>query len=131
MGAAISLFDGATAVVVPRSRFLPVKKTDDLILIRSDCYQIDEDFSVREVRSASDGTCVVDLDAEFYDTIQKFDARFARGAPSLLKCTSFSIRGDVAFGKDIRCVGDVRIENPSPAQATIADNTSLEKDVTV
>lgn len=35
MGSAIRFFSGAHGVEVPRSRFLPVKKTDDLLLIQS------------------------------------------------------------------------------------------------
>jgi len=121
MGAAIALFENAQAVVVPRSRFLPVKKTDDLILLRSDCYTLNDDFSVAEKRNESDGPCVVDLDSEFYGTIDKFDERFASGVPSLLECKSLSIAGDVVFGSDTRCVGDVIIRNASDRQAKIAD----------
>ena len=38
MGAAISMFQGSTAVRVSEDRFLPVKKCQDLLAIRSDCY---------------------------------------------------------------------------------------------
>merc|ERR1719298_283540 len=38
MGAAIECFKGATAIVVPRTRFAPVKKCNDLLLLRSDAY---------------------------------------------------------------------------------------------
>ena len=38
MGAAIEVFEGAQAIVVGRDRFLPVKTTDDLLLLRSDAY---------------------------------------------------------------------------------------------
>merc|ERR1719265_2892657 len=44
MGAAISCFEGATAILIPRSRFAPVKKCDDLIALRSDAYVLTEDF---------------------------------------------------------------------------------------
>ena len=44
MGAAIELFEGAGAVVVPRARFTPVKTNADLELLRSDAYQLTEDF---------------------------------------------------------------------------------------
>merc|ERR1719379_478545 len=44
MGAAISCFEGAQALLIPRSRFAPVKKCDDLVALRSDAYQITEDF---------------------------------------------------------------------------------------
>lgn len=41
MGSAIEAFgaDGAGAVVVPRSRFAPVKTTNDLFCLRSDAYK--------------------------------------------------------------------------------------------
>ena len=42
MGAAIASFPGAQALRVPRSRFLPVKTTDDLLVLRSDAYVLDE-----------------------------------------------------------------------------------------
>lgn len=35
------------AVVVPRSRFAPVKTCGDLLLLRSDCYMIAEDATVQ------------------------------------------------------------------------------------
>jgi UTP--glucose-1-phosphate uridylyltransferase len=40
MGSAIECFEGATAVVVPRNRFAPVKTTNDLFVLRSDVYTI-------------------------------------------------------------------------------------------
>jgi UTP--glucose-1-phosphate uridylyltransferase len=129
MGAAISLFENAQAVVVPRSRFLPVKKTNDLILIRSDCYTFNDDFSLSDARSSSDGSCVVDLDPEFYGTIGKFDERFASGVPSLVKCRSLTIEGDVAFGKNVTCLDDVRIQNSLNEQAMIEDDAILEGDL--
>merc|ERR1712151_1240315 len=46
MGAAIGCFDGAIAVVIPRSRFAPVKTTNDLLALRSDAYQLTPDFRV-------------------------------------------------------------------------------------
>merc|ERR1712224_324660 len=43
MGAAIECFDGATAICIPRTRFAPVKKCNDLLLLRSDAYVTTED----------------------------------------------------------------------------------------
>ena len=126
MGAAISLFDGAQAVVVPRSRFLPVKKTNDLLLVRSDCYALNDDFSVSEQRPADAGACVVDLDPGYYGTIAKFDQRFPAGVPSLINCDSLTVEGDVTFGRDVRCVGNVHIRNASDAPATIEDNITID-----
>ena len=36
MGAAIECFKGASAIMIPRSRFAPVKTTNDLFALRSD-----------------------------------------------------------------------------------------------
>merc|ERR1712125_15586 len=46
MGAAISCFPGATALVIPRSRFAPVKTTNDLFALRSDAYVLTTDFRI-------------------------------------------------------------------------------------
>ncbi|MFQ5661046.1 MAG: UTP--glucose-1-phosphate uridylyltransferase [Gammaproteobacteria bacterium] len=43
MGSAISVFDGAQAIRVPRTRFFPVKTTSDLMTIRSDAYCLTDD----------------------------------------------------------------------------------------
>ena len=43
MGAAIECFPGSSAVVVPRTRFVPVKKCNDLLLLRSDAYVLTPD----------------------------------------------------------------------------------------
>src|SRR3954463_14005199 len=43
MGAAIQVFEGARALRVPRTRFSPVKTTDDLLALRSDAYRLQED----------------------------------------------------------------------------------------
>ena len=40
MGAAVGVFEGAGALRVPRSRFVPVKKTTDLLVLRSDAYEL-------------------------------------------------------------------------------------------
>ena len=40
MGAAIEVFEGATAIGVGRDRFLPVKTTSDLLVLRSDAYDL-------------------------------------------------------------------------------------------
>ena len=46
MGAAVEVFDGSRALAVDRSRFRPVKTTNELLLIRSDLYRLTEDSLV-------------------------------------------------------------------------------------
>ena len=65
MGAAIELFAGASAIVVPRDRFAPVKKCSDLMLLRSDAYRIANHKPVIATSPAP----IVDLDSKAYKLV--------------------------------------------------------------
>ncbi len=110
MGAAIGSIPGARAVHVPRSRFAPVKTTDDLLVIRSDTYQLTGDGRMRP-RFDGPGP-VVTLDKEYYKLLPDFERRFAAGVPSLRRCRRFEIEGDVTFGAGVVAVGEVRVAGP-------------------
>merc|ERR1712185_583190 len=43
MGAAIECFEGAAAILIPRTRFAPVKTTGDLLALMSDAYEVSDD----------------------------------------------------------------------------------------
>ena len=104
MGAAIEVFEGATAIVVPRSRFLPVKTTNELVLLRSDVYEWGDDDIPR---ATVDSLPVVSL-ASTYSKIGDLDARM----PSPLKLrasTALTVTGDWTFGRDISVIGDVTL----------------------
>ncbi len=49
MGAAIEVFEGARTIEVGRDRFVPVKTTNDLLVLRSDCYELDDDAVLHQV----------------------------------------------------------------------------------
>jgi UTP--glucose-1-phosphate uridylyltransferase len=110
MGAAIGVFDGAAAVHVPRRRFVPVKKTSDLLVVRSDAYVLTEDWNVR-LAPERERPPLVELSDEF-KLISDFDARFPNGAPSLIGCERLEVEGDVSFGRDVVVRGSVRVEGP-------------------
>lgn len=93
MGAAIEVLPGAQAIVVGRDRFLPVKTTNDLLLIRSDLYRLTDNERLQALRSNLPG---IDLDERFYRLIEHFDQRF-RVVPSLRAAESLVIRGDWTF----------------------------------
>ena len=127
MGAAIGLFEAAGAVRVPRTRFAPVKTTDDLLAIRSDAYVLTDDFRVApNPRRRLSEPPAVSLDAQFYRLIDDLEARFPFGPPSLLDCRRLAVQGDVRFGRDVICRGAVEIANSSAQQAPIADHAVLE-----
>ncbi|MDD3050942.1 MAG: UTP--glucose-1-phosphate uridylyltransferase [Candidatus Cloacimonetes bacterium] len=110
MGSAISLFENSKAVVVPRTRFAPVKKTNELLCIWSDAYKLTDDFNI--IRN-SDRTPLIILD-DIYTNISDFENRFSTGIPSLKDCTYLEISGDVSFGKNVKFSGNVSIKATSP-----------------
>lgn len=107
MGTAVEVFEGATSIVVGRERFLPVKTTNDLLLLRSDAYRLADDGALRlDVDKAP----LVDLDSAHYKTIQDFDERFPAGPPSLRSATTFTVRGDWTFEPDVTATGDAKLD---------------------
>ncbi len=127
MGAAISVFDGAAAIRVPRGRFLPVKTTNDLLNLWSDAYVMTEDWRVVAAPTgvpADDR--VIDLDPRFYKRIDQLQERFPHGAPSLVECRRLTVRGDVRFGSGVVCRGDVTIEHAGSEPRIVADGTVLD-----
>ena len=110
MGAAIGSIPGARALHVPRSRFAPVKTTDDLLVVRSDAYQLTGDGRMRPAFYGPGP--VVTLDNNYYRLLPDLEQRFPAGPPSLRRCRRFQVDGDVTFGAGVVAVGDVRVVGP-------------------
>ncbi len=125
MGTAIEIIEGARAVHVPRTRFRPVKTTNELLLIRSDLFALDDEFEV--VATRTDAEPRIDLDPQHYAMVPAFDARFPAGPPSLMECSSLRVRGSVTFASGVRCVGTVVIDAPSPV--VLAEGATLVGEV--
>ena len=110
MGAAIDVFEGAGALLVPRERFVPVKTTNELLVLRSDAFELAAGGSVRLAREGEPP--VVDLDTDRFKLLDDFEERFSGGPPSLVGCERLSVEGDVSFGRDVVVRGTVRLEGP-------------------
>lgn len=104
MGAAIEVFDGAQAIAVPRHRFLPVKTTNELLLLRSDVFDLGDDGRIRPLSAIP----AVDLDPRYYKLVDEFDDR-VRVVPSLRRATSLTVRGDWVFDAPVALEGDVSL----------------------
>ena len=126
MGSAIAVFAGAQAIRVGRERFAPVKTTNELLAVRSDAYELTEDFRVIPGSGRRMRRFVVQLDPTYYKFISDLEDRFPHGAPSLKQCARFEVKGDVCFGKDVICQGQVVIENRLGHQVMIPEGTILE-----
>lgn len=113
MGAAISIFDNAKAILVNRDRFTPVKKTQDLVLIWSDIYELKEDFTLNKLSQIDH---ILDLDSTYYGEIDQTQKRFAEGIPSLKECPSLTIKGDISFGKNTIFKGQINLQAFEPTK---------------
>ncbi|VDL73898.1 unnamed protein product [Nippostrongylus brasiliensis] len=89
-GAAVKNFRGACGINVPRSRFLPVKKCSDLLLLMSNLYDIDHGRTLALFQ------------------VSDFLKRF-QGIPDILELDHLTVSGDVWFGKDVSLKGTVII----------------------
>jgi UTP--glucose-1-phosphate uridylyltransferase len=120
MGAAIAVFDGAAAVHVPRPRFTPVKTTSDLLVVRSDAYELADDWTI-QLTPEREAAPLVELSSEF-KLLRDFDERFPAGPPSLRAAEALEVDGDVRFGAGVVVRGRVKVEGP----ATVPDGAVLE-----
>jgi len=111
MGSAIAVFPGAEAIRVPRARFAPVKKTDDLLAVRSDAYLLTPDFSVVLDPARRGQPPAVELDAAYYRFVNDLDCCFPSGAPSLRDCNRLRVEGQFEFGPCVVLRGDVVLRN--------------------
>jgi len=113
MGAAIECFQGASALVVERNRFAPVKKCNDLLLLRSDAYIIDENYIPVLNPKCGGKAPVISLDSKKYKLVGKLEEATEGGIPSLVDCKRLKIKGLVRMSQKTSFVGDVSIENSS------------------
>jgi UTP--glucose-1-phosphate uridylyltransferase len=116
MGAAIECFPGASLLLVPRTRFAPVKTTDDLLVLRSDVYELTDDLEVEPAVDRVDHLPFVELDKRFYRLIDEFERRFPDGPPSLREAERLVVNGDVTFGAGVRVRGAVELDVAEPTR---------------
>ena len=114
MGAAIGSFAGARLLRVPRSRFVPVKTTNDLLVMRSDVYRMAGDGRVSPLPERDGRLPYVELDPRFYKLLDQFEQRFPDGPPSLRDAERLVVNGDVTFGGGVVVRGDAKIETEDP-----------------
>lgn len=122
MGAAIECFPGAGAVVVPRSRFAPVKTCGDLLLLRSDAYVLTPEATI-VLAPGLKAAPLVKLDDAHYKLVDQLDG-LVPAVPSLIGCTSLTVKGPVRFSKPgVVLKGAVTFSAAGPEPADVAPGT--------
>ena len=114
MGAAIGSFQAARLLLVPRTRFIPVKTTDDLLVLRSDVYSLDPGGVVAPLPERAEALPLVELDKRYYRVIDEFERRFPAGPPSLREADRLVVDGDVCFGAGVIVRGSVELHESEP-----------------
>lgn len=118
MGAAIECFEGAGAIEVSRVRFAPVKTTSDLLSVRSDAYELTEDFCLRLHPIRSGQPPHLHLDQKLCKLVDGLEENFPN-TPSLLHCKSLLVHGPVECAADVIFKGDVVIHNHTQSRVKL------------
>jgi UTP--glucose-1-phosphate uridylyltransferase len=119
MGAAIGAFARTRGLVVPRTRFAPVKTNADLLVRRSDCYLLRaEDGTLGRNPARTLGEPTVTLDGN-YKNLADFDALFPC-IPSLVDAASLTVEGKVRFDKPVRLAGKVVFKHAGDMVGSVA-----------
>jgi len=128
MGAAIASFTGAGAILIPRSRFAPVKTTNDMLALMSDAYEVTSDFRMvlKAARNGVPPTVKLDGAYKFVDALQ---ALVPNGAPSLLECAKLTIEGKITLAKGVTFKGEVKVVNKGDASKELAAGTYTDQTI--
>jgi len=131
MGAAIEAFDGAGAIVVPRSRFAPVKTTSDLLALRSDAYAVTEDWRIVLAKGGDSSPPAINLDSTYYKNIEQIEEAVSDGVPSLKDCSELIVQGPVRFNSGVVIRGKVTVKNGSAAPRPLPPGEYRDRSVDI
>lgn len=100
VGAAMKTFEGGIGINVPRSRFLPVKKTSDLFLVMSNLYTFKDGSLTMSPQRMFPTTPLIKLGDNHFAKVKEFLGRFA-DIPDILELDHLTVSGDVTFGRKV------------------------------
>merc|ERR1719171_918436 len=128
MGAAIASFDDAGAILIPRSRFAPVKTTNDMLALMSDAYEVTSDFRMvlKEERNGTPPNIKLDGVYKFVDGLQEL---VTNGPPSLIECNKLTVEGKVVLAAGVVFKGDVKVVNKADASKELAAGTYTDQTI--
>ncbi|XP_046615650.1 UTP--glucose-1-phosphate uridylyltransferase isoform X1 [Neodiprion virginianus] len=128
VGAAMKSFDGGLGINVPRSRFLPVKKTSDLMLVMSNLYSLRKGALLMSPQRMFPTTPLIKLGDNHFSKVKEYLRRFA-SIPDLLELDHLTVSGDVTFGKGVSLKGTVIIIANHGDRIDIPSGTILENKI--
>lgn len=126
-GAAIEFFRKARGIRVPRSRFLPVKSTSDLLAVQSNLYDIRHGSLVQNAERDSKLPPIIKLGPEF-SAIAAYAERLPF-LPDIRFLDHLTVSGDVRFGPKVTLRGTVIIIASEGSRIDIPPGSVLENKV--
>lgn len=124
VGAAIKHFKNAQGVVVPRSRFLPVKTCSDLLLVKSDLFYLEHGaLRLDPVREGYPNP-LIKLGSH-YKKVSNFQ-KLIPHMPKILELDHLTITGNVSLGKGVTLKGTVIIVCNDGQKIDIPNGSILE-----
>ena len=107
VGSAINSFPEAKAINVSRNRFLPVKKTSDLLLLQSDLFSLNKGFLKRDPAvGGSDLPRIILKDP--LDDLKEYQRRIPV-APKVGELNCLELQGQIRFNGEVTLKGNVRL----------------------
>jgi len=128
VGAAMKCFEKCKGIKVPRSRFLPVKKTDDLLLIKSNLYTLQNGVLKMSPERQFGTTPLVKCGAKNFSKVKEFMTRFPT-IPDVLELNHLTVSGDVNFGRNVVLKGTVIVIANHGDRIDIPDGAVLENKI--
>lgn len=128
VGAAMKCFEDGMGINVPRSRFLPVKTSSDLMLIMSNLYSMENGSLVMSPERMFQTTPLVKLGDQHFKKVADFLKRFA-SIPDILELDHLTVSGNVTFGKGVHLRGTVIIIANEGHQIDIPAGAILENKI--
>ncbi|CAH6718241.1 UTP--glucose-1-phosphate uridylyltransferase [[Candida] jaroonii] len=124
VGASIRYFNNAHGIVVPRSRFLPVKTCSDLLLVKSDLFFLEH--GALKLDPGRDGFAnpLIKLGSHF-KKVSNFQSRIPH-MPKILELDHLTITGNVNLGKNVQLKGTVIIVCNEGDKIDIPNGSILE-----
>ncbi|EJW03698.1 hypothetical protein EDEG_00186 [Edhazardia aedis USNM 41457] len=128
IGAAIAHFKNAKGMIVPRTRFLPVKTTSDLFLVQSNIFIEEKGALVLNPKRLYLGNPIIRLVGPHFKEVNKYLERFS-GIPDILDLDHLTVSGNVKFGKNVTLKGTVIIIASENNTIKIPDGAILEDSI--
>lgn len=105
LGSGINNFEGSLAVQVPRTRFVPIKKTDDLLLVQSNLFLFEDGILVKNPERQFEGLPLIRL-GEAFQSVEEYQRRI-QNIPDILELDILTVVGNVYFGDHMTLRGNV------------------------